>query len=164
MLYCIFLQKCSFKNIRLASIVLVDRISTSKAQQILLKISWVTFLAIYFYSTLWGASLYGVGYISYLMQIVGVSSDISYPIISYITFSFGIYFIVKKRVSSFIRLVLQDILLAILAFHFSFQLTMDLEIGMDNFENVYVGLIPLTILVIFIISLNDYIKARLVNS
>lgn len=73
----------------------------------------------------------------------------------------GLYLIFKKKVSTFIRLIIQDILLAIVAFHFVFQLTMDLDIGMDSFKNVYIGLIPLTILVIFIVSLNDYLKTRI---
>lgn len=140
------------------------RLKISRIQEILLKLIWLSFLVIYFYSTLWGASLYGVGYISYLLQSIQINSNLSNPTISYSLSFIGLYLIFKKKVSTFIRIILQDILLAIVAFHFVFQLTMDLDIGMDSFKDVHIGLIPISTLIIFIISLNDYVKTRIENA
>lgn len=136
----------------------------SRRQAVFIKLTWLSFLVIYFYSTFWGASLYGVGYLSYLLQSIEINSNISYPIISYSLSFIGLYLIFKKKVSTFIRIILQDILLAIVAFHFVFQLTMDLDIGMDSFKYVHIGLILISILIIFIISLNDYVKTRIENT
>lgn len=71
--------------------------------------------------------------------------------------------IFKKKVSTFLTLILQDLILVIPAFHFAFQLTTDLDIGMDSFESVYISLLPMAFIVIALISFNDYLKTSLIR-
>ena len=69
----------------------------------------------------------------------------------------------KKKVSTFLTLILQDLILVIPAFHFAFQLTTDLDIGMDSFESVYISLLPMAFIIIALISFNDYLKTSLIR-
>jgi hypothetical protein len=139
------------------------KLKLSIGQATFIKLAWLSFLVIYFYSTLWGASLYGVGYMCYLLESLKINSKILYPIISYLLSFIGLYMIFKKKVSTFLTLILQDLILVIPAFHFAFQLTTDLDIGMDSFESVYISLFPMAFIVIALISFNDYLKTSLIR-